>query len=116
MLAHHLSLEYGSRPAYSGPALPKNESLSPEQAETVIPYHIASESRDKSVKDVDSNGFYSYGILQMQSSTVALFNGLDHTDLDPMIPAQAVQLAEIAIENGYLYRWSCASILGIIHP
>lgn len=65
---------------------------------------------DRSVKDVDSNGFYSYGVLQMQSSTVALFNSIARTTLDPMIPAQAVQLAEIAIEQGYLYRWSCAKI------
>jgi hypothetical protein len=48
--------------------------------------------------------------LQIQSSTVALFNSLDRTNLDPMIPAQAVQLAEIAIENGYLSRWSCSLI------
>lgn len=112
--AHRLSLQYGSRPPYAGPAFPKNEPLSPDQANSVIPYLIACESRDKSIKDVDSNGFYSYGILQMQSSTAALFNSLDHTDLDPIIPAQAVQLAEIAIENGYLYRWSCATLEHIV--
>jgi hypothetical protein len=106
-----LSLEYGSRPPYTGPAFLKNEPLSPEQAQKVIPYLIACESRDKSVKIIDSNGFYSYGILQMQSSTVAMFNSIDHTVLDPMIPAQAVELAEIAIERGYLSRWSCARIL-----
>lgn len=61
------------------------------------------------MKTIDSNGYWSYGILQIQSSTAALFNSLEPSD--PMNPAQAVDLAEIAIEHGYLYRWSCALIL-----
>jgi hypothetical protein len=116
MEAHRLSLEYGSRPPYNGPAFPKNYDLSPDQGDMVIPYLVACESRDKSIKDIDSNFFYSYGILQMQSSTVALFNSIDHTDLDPMIPVQAVQLAEIAIEHGFLSRWSCSSLENIVAP
>lgn len=114
MEGHRLSIEYGSRPPYTRPAFPKNEPLSIDQADAVIPYLIACESRDRSIKIVDSNGYYSYGPLQIQNSTAELFNSIGHTDLDPMVPVQAVQLAEIAIENGYLYRWSCARILGII--
>lgn len=109
-----LSLEYGSRPPYGGPAVAKFADLSPEQAHAVIPYLGACESRWKIVKEVDSNGFYSYGPLQIQSSTAALFNSLDHTAYDPMIPFQAIELAEIALEHGYLYRWSCSSILRIV--
>lgn len=110
----HLSAEYGSRPPYSGPVIAKNEPISPEQAQAVIPYLGACESRWRVIKEVDSNGFYSYGPLQIQSSTAALFNSLDHTAYDPMIPFQAIDLTEIALEHGYLYRWSCAKILGIV--
>jgi hypothetical protein len=112
--AHRLSNEYGSRPLYNSPAVPKNSDFSLEQTDAVIPYLIACESRDRRIKDVDSNGFYSYGILQIQSSTVASSNGIDHTDFDPITPVQAVQRAEIAIQNGYLHRWSCAHILGVV--
>jgi hypothetical protein len=109
-----LSIEYGSRPPYSGPTFAKNEPLSPDEAQAVIPYLGACESRWKVVKEVDSNGFYSYGPLQIQSSTAALFNSLDHTAYDPMNPFDAIDLTEIALEHGYLYRWSCAKILGIV--
>jgi hypothetical protein len=109
-----LSLEYGSRPPYNGPAFPKNYDLSPDQAQAVIPYLGACESRWKVIKEVDSNGFYSYGPLQIQSSTAALFNSLDHTAYDPMVPFQAIDLTEIALEHGYLYRWSCAGILRLV--
>lgn len=85
-----------------------------QQADSVIPYLIACESRDKNVKDVDSNGFYSYGILQMQSSTAVFFNSLENTHYDPMIPTEAVELAEIAIRHGYLYRWSCSALERIV--
>jgi hypothetical protein len=114
MEAHQLSIRYGSRPPSTGLVFPKNASLTSEQAEAVIPYLIACESRDKSVKIVDLNGYYSYGILQVQSSTAARFNSIEGTAYDPMIPEQAVDLAEIAIQSGYLYRWSCAKILGIV--
>lgn len=109
-----LSLEYGSWPPYGGPAVVKFADLSPEQAHAVIPYLGACESRWKVVKEVDSNGFYSYGPLQIQSSTAALFNSLEHTAYDPMKPFDAIDLTEIALEHGYLYRWSCASIEHIV--
>ncbi|HEY1757969.1 MAG TPA: hypothetical protein VGG72_21545 [Bryobacteraceae bacterium] len=109
-----LSLEYGSRPPYSGPAFAKNEPLSPDEAQAVIPYLGACESRWTVIKEVDSNGFYSYGPLQIQSSTAALFNSLDHTSYNPMIPFQAIDLTEIALEHGYLSRWTCAKIIGAI--
>jgi hypothetical protein len=109
-----LSAVYSSRPPYSGPTFAKNEPLSPEEAQMVIPYLGACESRWRIIKEVDSNGFYSYGPLQIQSSTATLFNSIEGTSYDPMIPTQAIELAEIAIEHGYLYRWSCAKILAIV--
>lgn len=112
--SHELSVKYGSRPPYSGPRFAQKQALDEADTQNVIPYLIACESRDHSVKIVDSNGFYSYGILQMQSSTAALFNSLEGTHYDPMKPVEAVELAEIAIEHGYLYRWSCASIEKLI--
>jgi hypothetical protein len=109
-----LSAQYGSRPPYNGPPFLKNEPLSPEQAAQVIPYLGACESRWRVIKEVDDNGFYSYGPLQIQSSTAALFNSLDHTSYNPMIPFQAIDLTEIALEHGYLDRWSCARLIGLI--
>lgn len=94
----------------TGPVFTQKQPLVAADARKVIPYLIACESRDQNVKIVDSNGFYSYGILQMQSSTAALFNSIENTSYDPMIPIEAEQLAEIAIEHGYLSRWSCASL------
>jgi hypothetical protein len=32
-----------------------------------------------------------------------------------MIPAQALQLAQIAIEHGYLDRWTCAKIEQVLY-
>ena len=49
----------------------------------------------------------------MQSSTVALFNSFENTTYSPMIPFQANDPAEIALDHGYLYRWSCAHISGL---
>jgi hypothetical protein len=49
----------------------------------------------------------------MQSSTVALFNSIEHNHYDPMIPAQEIELAEIAVAHRFLYRWSCAGIESI---
>jgi hypothetical protein len=110
-----LSAEYGSRPPYKGPTFLKNEPLTTPDAQMVIPYLIACESHGKVEKTVDSNWYWSYGILQVQSSTAADFNAIDHTGYDPMVPFQAIDLAEIAIEHGYLARWSCASIVQIVH-
>jgi hypothetical protein len=113
--ADQLSSEYGSRPPYSGPYFAPGEPLSPEEAIHTLPYVIACESRDRSVKIVDSNGYYSYGIAQIQSSTWADFVKESGMGGDPMIKADAVRMGLWAFEHGYLYKWSCATILGVIH-
>lgn len=111
---HELSLKYGSRPPYLGPRFAPKQPLDDADAQNVIPYLIACESRDHSVKIVDSNGFFSYGIGQEQSSTIADFNAQAHEHWNPMNPIDAVASMEWALEHGYLYRWSCASILKIV--
>jgi hypothetical protein len=58
------------------------------------------------MKDLVSDGFYSYGIGQEQSSTIADFNRLVDQNWNAMIPAQAVESMQWALENGFLDRWS----------
>lgn len=113
-VARSLISQYGSRPPYTLQKANIGQQMIPSQADSIIPYLIACESQLRNVIIVDSNGYYSYGILQIQSSTAADFNAIEHTHYDPMIPAQAIELSEIALEHGYIARWSCAKILKII--
>jgi hypothetical protein len=112
--ADRLSAQYGSRPPYFGPQFAPGEALTPEQAIHTLPYVIACESRDRSVKIVDSNGYYSYGVAQIQSSTWAGFVKESGLGGDPMVKQDAVRMALWAFENGYLYKWSCARLTHII--
>jgi len=110
-----LVAEYGSRPPYSGQIFASGERLTPEQAIYALPYVIACESEDKSVKIVDSNGYYSYGIAQIQSSTWAGFVKDSGLGGDPMVKNDAVRMALWAFEHGYADLWSCARIEKVIH-
>ncbi|HVB33693.1 MAG TPA: hypothetical protein VNJ52_04885 [Patescibacteria group bacterium] len=89
--------------------------MTPEQAIYALPYVIACESEDKSVKIVDSNGYYSYGIAQIQSSTWAGFVKDSGLGGDPMVKNDAVRMALWAFEHGYADLWSCARIEKVIH-
>lgn len=113
--ADRLSAVYGSQPPWNGQKYAVGERLTPGQADHALPYVIACESGDKSVKIVDSNGYYSYGIAQIQSSTWAGFVKESGMGGDPMVKQDAVRMALWAFEHGYLYKWSCARILGVVH-
>jgi hypothetical protein len=66
------------------------------------------------VKIVDSNGYYSYGVLQIQSSTWAQFEKQSGLSGDPMNSVDAVQMALWAVEHGYAWKWSCAKLTRIV--
>lgn len=73
-----------------------------------VEYHIIEcESQWHNVKIIDSNGYYSYGILQFQKSTWDDFSKKSGIVGDPMIPKDSIKMAEWAIMNGYGTRWTC---------
>lgn len=79
----------------------------------IIPRLILCESGGRSVKHLDTNNKYSYGVLQIQSSTAKMWNKEAGTDLDPMRPQEAITLAIYAIEKGYGKHWTCWRTLGL---
>jgi hypothetical protein len=73
---------------------------------------IQCESQGVNIARPDSNGLPSYGILQ--------FNGTSTWDEaearfgfqgSPMVPADAIHMADMMIDAGMLDRWTCARIL-----
>lgn len=75
---------------------------------------VNCESQFQSVKRLDANGKYSYGILQFQSSTAATWNASSGLNADPMLPPEALKLAAWGIQHGHIGAWTCASLTGLI--
>lgn len=73
----------------------------------VIQKLIDCESGGKSVRIVDSNGYYSYGILQFQKSTWDDFSSKSGIVGDPMVPNDAIAMGRWAVKNGHGEQWSC---------
>jgi len=74
---------------------------------------IQCESQGVNIAHPDSNHQISYGILQ--------FNGTSTWDEaerrfsfhgSPLIPADAIHMADMMIDEGYIGRWTCAHLLG----
>ena len=80
----------------------------------VIRELIGCESQGRNIKILDTNGYYSYGILQYQSSTWNAWSKLSGIQGSPMNIRDSITMADWAIENGYLHHWSCAKILGLV--
>jgi hypothetical protein len=112
--ASSLIAVYGTRPYWDESTFTKGQEPPEAEIPSIVAHLIACESRGVNVKEIDSNGLYSFGELQFQSSTWAFFSGLSGIRGDPMNPNDAVTMAEWAIRSGYLSRWSCARILKII--
>lgn len=90
------------------------EPIDTETAEKALPGLIGCESEGVSVKRVDSNGYYSYGILQYQSSTWNEWSKSSGITGDPMNPNDAIKMYYWAASHGFLNHWACAKILGIL--
>lgn len=82
---------------------------------------IGCESSGKNVVILDTNGLYSYGILQFQMPTWLAFSasyeratGLKVLPGGPTTTQAAIQVANWATTHGLLSHWSCAAILGLL--
>lgn len=74
---------------------------------------VECESRYVSIKKLDSNHYYSYGILQYQSSTWNGWSKESGIKGDPMNAADAVKMADWAIDQGNGHHWTCWRIQGL---
>ncbi|MBI5421324.1 MAG: transglycosylase family protein [Parcubacteria group bacterium] len=84
-----------------------------QRIDSVIEKLIQCESGGKNVKIIDSNGYYSYGILQFQKATWDGWSRESGIVGDPMVPEDAIQMARWAIKNGFISHWTCARILDL---
>lgn len=75
---------------------------------------VECESGGVPIKRIDSNGLYSYGILQYQSSTWNGWKKQSGIQGEAMEPQAAIRMADWAIDNGFLSRWSCAYITHLL--
>jgi hypothetical protein len=78
---------------------------------------IQCESQGVNIARPDSNGLISWGILQFNGTSTwqdmeKRFNFYG----SPMVPTDAIHMADMMIQNGYLYRWTCARILRLHTP
>ena len=111
--AHQLLNAYGIRPLWPNLPYSEGDDVPASQADDVVAHLITCESQGVSVKHLDSNDRYSYGVGQIQSSTWEEFEAQSGITGTPMDSITAVQMMIWAVENGYLDKWSCARILRI---
>ncbi|MDE1970692.1 MAG: transglycosylase family protein [Patescibacteria group bacterium] len=101
-------------PAYASDSTPVTRiQTKDEKINSLIERLISCESGGKNIKVVDSNGYYSYGILQFQKGTWDEWSAQSGITGDPMVPGDAIRMAHWAIANGLLGHWSCAHKLGL---
>jgi len=93
--------------AYNVPFPVKNSST--------IEKLIQCESQGVNITRPDSNGKPSWGILQFNGTST--WDEMEHRFNfygSPIIPADAIHLADIMISEGLLNRWTCARITGVL--
>jgi hypothetical protein len=107
--AMFLARNYDSRPYWKYPKLEIGAPTARATADLAIEHLIPCESMGKPINRIDSNGKMSYGILQFQDwdewERVSGITG------DPDNRADAIRMAEWAIQNGMINHWTCATIL-----
>src|SRR3990167_5897596 len=72
----------------------------------VVQRLIYCESGGQNVAKLDSNGKYSYGVLQIQWSTWNQWSKDSGITGEPMNKTNAVKMAKWAIENGQIKHWT----------
>jgi hypothetical protein len=85
----------------------------------IIEKLIQCESQGVNISRPDSNNLVSDGILQFNrgpsdilgSGTWGDMSIRFHITGSPIIPADAIRMADAMISAGFLQRWSCARIL-----
>lgn len=110
--AMFLARNYDSRPYWKYPKLEIGAPATRATADLAIEHLIPCESMGKPINRIDTNGKMSYGILQFQDwdewERVSGITG------DPDNRADAIRMAEWAIENGMINHWTCATILKML--
>jgi len=106
-----LARRYDSRPYWNHPKLAAGVPTSRYTADLAIEHLIPCESMGQVLDRVDTNGKMSYGILQFQDwEEWERMSGISGS---PDNRADAVRMAEWAIQNGMINHWTCAGILKI---
>jgi hypothetical protein len=112
-----LLVEYGERPLWplNAPRIRDNEKIGNLSTDIDIVAHIVTcESEDVSVRHMDSNHRYSYGVAQIQQATWNEWSSESGINGDPMESTDAIRMSLWAVQNGKISNWSCAKNLHII--
>jgi hypothetical protein len=76
---------------------------------------IQCESQGVNVSRPDSDGIISDGILQFhRGGTWQEMSRLSGIKGSPINPPDAIRMADFMISHGFLGRWTCAHILGLV--
>ena len=114
ILAHELLNKYGTRP-YLPLEYPRtgdsSKTYNIPSAINIVAHLIPCESQDVSVRHMDSNHRYSYGVLQIQAETWVRWSKKSGIVGTPMNPEDAIRMGIWAVQNGYVGEWSCYKIL-----
>ena len=110
--AMFLARRYDSRPYWNHPKLAPGAPTTRYTADLAIEHLIPCESMGRPLNRLDTNGKMSYGILQFQDwdewqRTSGITGNPDNR-------ADAIRMAEWAIQNGMINHWTCASTLKIM--
>jgi hypothetical protein len=106
-----LARRYDSRPYWNHPKLAAGVPTTRYIADLAIEHLIPCESMGKRRNRVDTNGKMSYGILQFQDwDEWERTSGITG---NPDSRADSIRMAEWAIQNGMINRWTCAGVLKI---
>jgi hypothetical protein len=106
-----LARRYDSRPYWNHAQLIPGAPTTRYTADLAIAHLIPCESMGATIDRVDTNGKMSYGILQFQDwDEWERASGITG---DPDNRADAIRMAEWAIQNGMINRWTCSGILKI---
>ena len=92
------------------------------QNKTDIERLIQCESGGVNISRPDSNGRESDGVLQYNRDTSNVLGSGTWSDMEkrfgfygsPIMPSDAIHMADLMISDGYEGRWTCAHILGLV--
>lgn len=85
------------------------------QNSSTIEKLIGCESQGVNIARPDSNGLISWGVLQFNGTST--WQEAEHQFNfygNPMMPADAIHMADLMIGAGELGRWTCAHILNLL--
>lgn len=106
-----LARRFDSRPYWNHAQLTAGVPATRYTADLAIEHLIPCESGGATINRIDTNGKMSYGILQFQDwEEWERMSGISGS---PDNRADAIRMAEWAIQNGLINRWTCANILKI---